>query len=173
MTLTSFRRALPSTLLTGALARLTPWCLCRRVYIYINKNDNYIFAGAFGLTAFFSGHIYFTTLQYNWNRYDVNYLRRQRCVRAISLHCLTPACWCHRVGTSVTSASIVAPSSAGSRRSHAASLTPYIYICACSSNLNKRFLFKTVISRSLSSFNSAHGATRGGWGETCVFLKNI
>jgi len=33
-----------------------------------------IFAGAFGLTAFFSGHIYFTTLQYNWNGYDVNYL---------------------------------------------------------------------------------------------------
>ena len=49
---------------------------------------------------------------------------RQRSVRAISLHCLTPACWCHRAGMSATSASIAAPSSAGSRRSHEASPTP-------------------------------------------------
>jgi len=38
----------------------------------------------------------------------------------------------------------------------------FIYICACSSYLNKRFRFKTVISRSLPSFNSAHGGTRRG-----------
>jgi len=38
----------------------------------------------------------------------------------------------------------------------------FIYLCACSSYLNKRFRFKTVISRSLPSFNSAHGGTRGG-----------
>ena len=38
----------------------------------------------------------------------------------------------------------------------------FIYICACSSYLNKRFLFKTVISGSLPSFNSAHGGTRMG-----------
>jgi len=37
-----------------------------------------------------------------------------------------------------------------------------IYICACSSYLNKRFRFKAVISRSLPSFNSAHGGMRGG-----------
>jgi len=54
----------------------------------------------------------------------VNYLRRQRSVRAISLHCLTPACWCHGAGMSATSASIAAPSSAGSRRCHEASPTP-------------------------------------------------
>jgi len=95
-----------------------------RVTQYINKNDNYIFAGAFGLTAFFSGYIYSTTLKYNWNEYDINYVRRQHSVSAISLHCLTPACWCHRAGMSATSASIAAPSSAGSRRSHEASPTP-------------------------------------------------
>jgi len=37
----------------------------------------------------------------------------------------------------------------------------FIYICACSSYLNKRFRFKTVISRSLQSFNSGHRGTRG------------
>ena len=40
--------------------------------------------------------------------------------------------------------------------------TSYTYICACSFYSNKRFRFKTVISRSLPSFNSAHGGTRGG-----------
>jgi len=50
----------------------------------------------------------------------------------------------------------------------------FIYICACSSYLNKRFRFKTVISLSLPSFNSARRNARGGGGgETCVFLKNI
>jgi len=38
----------------------------------------------------------------------------------------------------------------------------HIYICACSSYLDTRFRFKTVISRSLPSFNSTHGGTRGG-----------
>ena len=104
------------------LVNYGPFCsgaLKLHIYIIYKKN-----AGAFGLTAFFSGHIYSTTLQYNWNGYDVNYLRRQRSVRPISLHCLTPACWCHRTGMSAISASIAAPSSAGSRRSHAASPTP-------------------------------------------------
>ena len=47
----------------------------------------------------------------------------------------------------------------------------HIYICACSSYLNKCFRFKTVISRSLPSFNSAHGGTRGGGERHAFFSK--
>jgi len=36
---------------------------CERKY-YIYKQKLYFIAGSFGLTAFFSGHIYCTTLQY-------------------------------------------------------------------------------------------------------------
>jgi len=49
----------------------------------------------------------------------------------------------------------------------------HIYICACSSYLNKGFRFKTVISRSLPSFNSAHGGTRGGGGDMRFSQKHL